>query len=61
MDEGSNCVCKENHKNHLCVLNVKGLIHQVKSLTCTPSVECEKCNCLANAEENVCIPVPLFI
>jgi hypothetical protein len=29
MDEGSNCVCKENHKNHLCVLNVKGLIHQV--------------------------------
>jgi len=61
MDEGSNCCCEDNHKNHLCVLQVKGLIHQVQNLTCAPNFECEKCNRMANSEDNVCVPVPLFI
>jgi hypothetical protein len=61
MDEDGKCCCEEKHKNHLCVLQRKGLIHQVQSLTCTPSVECEICNRMANSEDDVCIPVPLFI
>jgi len=61
MDDDSNCGCAEKHRNHLCVLEGKGLIHQVQSLTCAPNFECEQCNRTANSEENVCIPVPLFI
>jgi len=61
MDEDSNCGCREKHKNHLCVLQDKGLIHQVRILTCNPNVECEKCNRVADSEDSVCIPVPLFI
>lgn len=61
MDEGGNCCCAEKHRSHLCELQEKGLIHQVQGLTCTPNVECENCNRVANSEDNVCQPVPLFI
>lgn len=61
MDEDSNCGCGEKHSNHLCVLHDKGLIRQVKTLTCKPNVECEKCNRVANSEDHVCMPAPLFV
>lgn len=61
MGEDTKCSCEEKHNEHICVLQGKGLIHKVQSLTCTPNVECENCNRVANSEDNVCIPVPLFI
>lgn len=61
MDAGSNRGCEVKHKNHVCVLQGKGLIHQVQILTCTPNIEFEKYNRMANTEDNVCMPVPLFI
>jgi len=61
MDKDSRCECEEKHQNHLCVLHSKGLFHQARSLTCTPGVECETCNRVANSEDNVCVPIPLFI
>jgi hypothetical protein len=61
MDEDCKCRCEEKHQNHLCVLQGKGLIHQAQLLTCNPSVECETCNRMADSEDSVCIPVPLFI
>jgi len=61
MDEDGKCGCKEKHKGHLCELQDRGLIRQVQAMTCNPNVECENCNRVANSEDHVCLPVPLFI
>ncbi len=55
------CRCDEKHQGHLCALRCKGLIHRIKQSTSTPNVACAKCGEEANSEDNVCMPVPLFI
>jgi len=55
------CTCEEKHQNHLCVLKCKGKVNKIKDLTGTPNVACLTCGEEANSEENVCIPVPLFV
>jgi hypothetical protein len=61
MGEDGKCCCEEKHKDHICILSRRGLALKVKTLTCNPNVVCEQCGLVANSEDNVCIPVPLFL
>ncbi len=55
------CACEEKHQGHICVLRGKGLTRKVAELTRCPSVACVACGAEADAEDDVCQPVPLFI
>ena len=59
MEPNSTCNCSEKHQGHICMLRSKGLIEDVEHLSNNPTVACFVCGAEANAEENVCSPVPL--
>ena len=59
MEADTGCTCGEKHQGHICVLKSKGLAREVAHLTDAPTVACFTCGVEANAEENVCTPVPL--
>jgi len=61
MGEENRCICKEQHKDHLCVLRCKGDIKEVVRQTRFPGVACSYCGENANSAKNVCAPVPLFV
>jgi hypothetical protein len=61
MGEDRLCDCKEKHQDHLCMLKCKGKTHKIKELTRTPNVACSSCGEEANSEDDVCIPMPLFV
>jgi hypothetical protein len=61
MGENKPCCCEEKHQCHICTLKCKGLNHEIKQATSTPNVACFNCGEEANSEENVCVPIPLFI
>lgn len=55
------CNCAEKHPVHICMLRHKDLISTVRELTRSPNIVCHNCGEEANSEDNVCIPVPLFL
>ena len=55
------CSCKQRHKRHICELRAKGRTHEIHKLTRNPSVACGICGEPADSDEDVCLPVPLFI
>lgn len=55
------CRCKKRHENHLCELRAKGRTHQINQLIRKPNVACGICGEMADSEEDICLPVPLFI
>jgi hypothetical protein len=61
MDEEIICNCLEKHPAHICMLRHKGLISTVRQLTRSPNVVCCNCGEEVDSEDNVCIPVPLFL
>jgi hypothetical protein len=61
MEEDKICDCEEKHRGHICVLKCKGKTHVIKEVTSTPNIACLTCGEQANSEDNVCIPVPLFV
>ena len=61
MRQGKECNCEEKHQSHICVLRSKGMTHEINQLTNNPNVACFTCGEEANSEDNVCLPVPLFI
>jgi len=61
MGEDKVCSCEKKHEGHICMLKCKGLIKEIKNLTGTPNVACINCGAEANSEDNVCLPVTLFV
>jgi len=61
MGEEKKCSCEEKHQAHLCMLRSKGLTSRIRELASTPNVLCLNCDEEANSEDNVCIPVQLFV
>ena len=61
MRENELCPCEEKHRGHLCELRYKGLTHRIRQVTDSPNIACLKCGEEANSEDNVCLPVALFI
>jgi hypothetical protein len=59
MEANRTCSCGEKHQGHICVLKGKGLEREIEHLTNAPTVVCFTCGAEANAEEHVCMPVPL--
>jgi hypothetical protein len=59
MEPNKACSCGEKHQGHICVLRSKGMAREIEHLTSSPTVACFSCGVEANAEENVCVPVPL--
>ena len=55
------CRCKRRHKNHICESRAKGSTHDINQLTQNPNVACGICGEMAASEDDVCLPVPLFI
>jgi hypothetical protein len=55
------CNCEEKHQDHICMLKCKGKAHKIKDLANTPNFACSICGEEANSEDNVCLPVPLFV
>ena len=61
MGEVTICTCQEKHQRHLCVLRGKGMTSIIKKQTSAPNVACHTCGEEANSEDDVCVPVPLFV
>jgi len=61
MGEDKICECREKHQCHMCVLRSKGMTKKIGQLTSAPNVACHTCGEEANSEDDVCVPVPLFV
>ena len=61
MGTENDCHCAEKHPRHICLLKHKGLIGTIKALTLFPNVVCLNCSAVADSEDNVCSPAPLFV
>jgi hypothetical protein len=55
------CRCKKGHERHLCELRAKGCTHEIDQLIQNPNVACGICGEMADSDQDVCLPVPLFI
>jgi hypothetical protein len=55
------CRCKKMHKHHICESRAKGNTHEINQLTQNPNAVCGICGEMADSEEDICLPVPLFI
>lgn len=51
--------CKGDHTGHLCVLVSKGEFDEVRELVKKPQFICFNCGRVADAEQNLCNPMPL--
>ena len=51
--------CTGDHQGHLCVLASKELFEKIKELAGSPRFICFNCGRVADAECNLCNPMPL--
>jgi hypothetical protein len=51
--------CQGDHEGHLCVLVSKQKIDAIRSLVKAPRFICFNCGRVADAEKNLCNPMPL--
>jgi len=51
--------CKGEHRGHLCVLVSEKKFDQIRKLVKAPKFICFNCGRVADAEKNLCNPVPL--
>jgi len=61
MGEDKICHSDKKLQCHICMLKYKGKFREIRELTKFPNVACSICGEEANSEDNVCLPVPLFI
>ena len=59
MEHNKTCTNEQNHQDHICILQVKGLIKEAELLANNPAVKCFTCGEKANAVANICVPVSL--
>ncbi len=52
-------VCKGDHSGHLCVLVSQKKFEEIKTLASRPKFICFNCGRVADAERNLCNPMPL--
>lgn len=52
-------VCKGDHSGHLCVLVSQKKFDEIKVLASRPKFICFNCGRVADAERNLCNPMPL--
>ncbi len=52
-------VCKGEHGGHLCVLVSEKKFDEIRQLANEPKFICFNCGRVANAERNLCNPMPL--
>ena len=52
-------ICKGDHTGHLCVLASKEKFDEIKELVKNPQFICFNCGRIADAENNLCNPMPL--
>jgi hypothetical protein len=53
--------CGDMHKSHLCQIRAHGGSKEGNWLTKHPNVSCVNCGEEASSNDNVCLPIPLFI
>jgi len=51
--------CKGDHSGHLCVLVSQKKFEEIKQLVRDPKYICFNCGRVADAEQNLCNPMPL--
>ncbi len=51
--------CTGDHQGHICVLASNGLFDMIKLMTQNPKYICFNCGRVADAEKNLCNPMPL--
>ena len=51
--------CSRDHKGHLCVLVSEKKFDEVRELVRNPKFMCFNCGRVADAEKNLCNPMPL--
>ena len=52
-------VCRGDHSGHLCVLVSEKKFDQIRQLVKEPKHICFNCGRVADAEKNLCNPMPL--
>jgi hypothetical protein len=55
------CHCRKRHEHHICELRAKGQTHAINLLIQNPNFACSLCGETADSDDDVCVPVPLFI
>lgn len=55
----TNNTCKGDHTGHICVLAGRDKFDEIKALTRHPKYICFNCGRVADAEKNLCNPMPL--
>lgn len=55
----NDATCKGDHTGHLCVLVSLKKFDEIKDLVKTPKFICFNCGRVADAEQNLCNPMPL--
>lgn len=61
METNKNCRCQKMHKSHLCESRAKGRTHEIDKLIRNPNFVCGICGETAASEDDICLPVALFI
>jgi len=61
IEKDKECRCKKRHEHHICELLAKGRTHAVNQLVQYPNFACGLCGATADSDDDVCVPVPLFI
>jgi hypothetical protein len=56
---GKDKICKGHHPGHLCVLVSERKFEEIKDLVREPEYICFNCGRVADAETNLCNPMPL--
>ena len=55
------CRCRKRHKRHICESRAKGRTHEINQQIQNPNFACGICGEAADSDEDICLPVPLFI
>lgn len=57
--KSSECKSETDHKGHLCVLASESKIDEIRERVKDPKFMCFNCGRVADAEQNLCNPMPL--
>ena len=52
-------VCKGDHSGHICLLASQQNFDKIKQLTTDPHYICFNCGRVADAQQNLCNPMPM--
>ncbi|MFU8780049.1 MAG: hypothetical protein ACNA71_03380 [Kiritimatiellia bacterium] len=57
--KAADCQGTEQHEGHLCVLASEGKLAEIRACVTAPKFICFNCGRVADADKNLCNPMPL--